>query len=84
MVTKEESWEIPAYSAGRIIDTTGCGDVYLAAYVVKRIAGQSVSDAAQTASAAAALSATTFGAPQITHEDVRSTILGKRIDTSGP
>jgi len=51
----------PAFPVGRIVDTTGCGDVFHGAYLAAIVSGQSWVDCARTAAAAAALSATALG-----------------------
>lgn len=84
VTTKWDCIELPAFGAGEIVDTTGCGDVYLASYIVKRMGGQSVRDAAEAASAAAALSATTLGVPRITDNDIKSVIRTGRVVEPGP
>ena len=50
-----------AFPVGRIVDTTGCGDVFHGAFLAAIVRGQSWADGARTASAAAALSATAPG-----------------------
>lgn len=68
--TREAVYQVPAFHFDDIIDTTGCGDVYLAVYIMNRLAGAAVPDAALAASAAAGLSATSSGAPQFDSAEV--------------
>ncbi|MDF1825211.1 MAG: PfkB family carbohydrate kinase [Verrucomicrobiales bacterium] len=56
-----ESFHQPAYEMEAIVDTTGCGDVFHGAFLFALTQGQRCREAAQTASAAAALSATALG-----------------------
>lgn len=56
-----ESFAQPAFPVERIVDTTGCGDVFHGAFLHARHQGQSWRDCARFASAAAALSATALG-----------------------
>lgn len=51
----------PAFPVARIVDTTGCGDVFHGAFLAAIVRGLSWVDCARTASAAAALSATALG-----------------------
>jgi len=56
-----KSFHQPAFEAGRIVDTTGCGDVFHGAFLFALSQGESVERGATMASAAAALSATALG-----------------------
>lgn len=51
----------PAFPVENLIDTTGCGDVFHGAFLAAIVHGQSWTDGARIASAAAALSATALG-----------------------
>jgi sugar/nucleoside kinase (ribokinase family) len=53
----KESYIIPAYKVHKTIDTTGCGDTYMAGYLYKRFKGCGIEDAGNFASAMAALKA---------------------------
>jgi len=53
---------IPAYSPAKIVDVTGCGDTYIAAYLYKRLQGFCIKEAGMFASAASALKIESFGA----------------------
>ena len=44
-------YEIPAIPAKEVIDTTGCGDTYMAGYLYKRVNGSSYSEAGKFAAA---------------------------------
>ncbi len=75
IVATDSEWiEVPPYSFKDILDTTGCGDVYLAVYVVKRLDGHSALESAYSASAAAGLSATVLGPPRISAGDIEAVI----------
>jgi hypothetical protein len=74
VATESSQIEVSAFPPNEILDTTGCGDVYLAVYVVKRLQGQSMQDAAHAASAAAGLSAAVVGPPRISDEDIAAVL----------
>lgn len=44
-----DSFHVPAYTAGDLVDTTGCGDVFLATYVWQRLQDTSVFNVARVA-----------------------------------
>ncbi|GAB2793616.1 PfkB family carbohydrate kinase [Rhabdobacter roseus] len=47
--------EIPAYRPEAIVDATGCGDTYMAGYLLQRINGQSIREAGEFGAAMATL-----------------------------
>lgn len=53
--------EIPAVDAGPVVDTTGCGDSLLGAYLARRLRGDTPLAAARLATAVAAIKATRYG-----------------------
>ncbi len=53
--------EIPAVDAGPVVDTTGCGDSLLAAYLARRLRGDAPLAAARFATVVAAMKATRYG-----------------------
>ena len=57
--------------AGEIVDSTGCGDTYLAAYLSRRLAFDAPERAGRFAAAAAALSLEREGAFRASEADVR-------------
>lgn len=57
---REEEFSIPGLSV-KVVDTTGCGDVFHGAYALAIARGKSIQEAAGYANAAAALSATCLG-----------------------
>jgi sulfofructose kinase len=56
----DKLFEVPGHSI-KVVDTTGCGDVFHGAYALAIARGRSVRDAAEYANAAAALAATRTG-----------------------
>jgi sugar/nucleoside kinase (ribokinase family) len=54
--------EIEAVPPRRVADATGCGDTYLAAYMIRRMDGADRAECARFASAAASLNIETLGA----------------------
>ena len=54
--------EIDAVSPRRVVDATGCGDTYLAAYMVRRMTGADLRECGSFASAAASLNIENLGA----------------------
>jgi sugar/nucleoside kinase (ribokinase family) len=63
--------DIPAYTPAHIIDATGCGDTYMAAYLARRIKGDDIEQAGRFASAMAALKIENAGPFRGSEEDVR-------------
>ncbi len=59
-LTGNELFALPGHSV-KVVDTTGCGDVFHGAYALAIARGRSVQEAAAYANGAAALSATCFG-----------------------
>ncbi|MEE9280813.1 MAG: PfkB family carbohydrate kinase [Myxococcota bacterium] len=58
---REEVWHVPAVPAGAVVDPTGCGDTYMAAYLHRRLAGDDPGGAGRFAAAVAALALRSFG-----------------------
>ncbi len=57
--------EIPGSQAGEVVDPTGCGDVFGAAFLYFFVRNKNALQAAQVANRAAALNATVRGAPAL-------------------
>lgn len=57
-----EYFDIAAFEAGPVVDTTGCGDTYMGAYLAKRLQSDDVRAAGEYASEIAGLKATCAGA----------------------
>jgi sugar/nucleoside kinase (ribokinase family) len=55
-------YDIPAYMPEMIVDTTGCGDTYMAGYLYKRAKGVAVEDAGHFAAAMSGLKTAVPGA----------------------
>lgn len=75
VATADGVTRIPAYSAGEVVDATGCGDVALSAYVVNRFAGETPTTAARIAAAAAGIAATDFGVPALSRRRIETLLL---------
>jgi len=54
-------FRIPAYTPARTIDTTGCGDTYMAGYLYQRVKGVPIAEAGRFAAAMATLKITASG-----------------------
>lgn len=61
VVAEGQLWDIPAVPEKQTIDTTGCGDTYVFAYVLRRAMGDSPSESALFASAVATVKLEAFG-----------------------
>lgn len=57
-----EYFDIAVFDAGPVVDTTGCGDTYMGAYLAKRLQSDDVRAAGEYASEIAGLKATQAGA----------------------
>jgi sugar/nucleoside kinase (ribokinase family) len=65
-----EFYSIPPYIPGNFADTTGCGDTYMAGYLLKRRKGAGPQEAGEFASAMAGLKVNSSGPFTGTMEDV--------------
>jgi sugar/nucleoside kinase (ribokinase family) len=66
-------YDIPAYSPdGSLVDTTGCGDTYMAGYLYQRLKGMGSQDAGEFAAAMATLKIESSGPFTGTEEDIRA------------
>jgi len=61
---------IPSFSPRRLVDPTGCGDTYAAAYLCRRLRGSSPEEAGRFAAATATLELEGLGPFKGTEEDV--------------
>ena len=59
--TQDHSAHVPAFHAGKVVETTGAGDSYCSGFASALLSGQSPVEAARYASAAAAISVTRKG-----------------------
>jgi len=84
VATRDGVYDIPAYRVSDEIDSTGCGDTYLAAYVVKRVEGLCPEEAGHFASAVAGLVACAQGVPPITAGKATKLVSGARATDIGP
>jgi sugar/nucleoside kinase (ribokinase family) len=69
-------YTIPAYHPLCEVDTTGCGDTYMAGYLYQRIKGATIQQAGEFASAMAALKIEAAGPFTGTKEDVYALLDG--------
>jgi len=65
-----EFFDTPAYFASKTIDTTGCGDTYMAGYLYSRVKGGDIPQSAKFAAAMAGLKTNSPGPYTGTAEDV--------------
>jgi sugar/nucleoside kinase (ribokinase family) len=74
------SIEIDAVPPRRTVDTTGCGDTFLAAYMARRITSDDLRECGEFAAAAAAINIETFGAFRGSAAEIadRRAALGRR------
>ena len=78
--TNKESFQVPAIKPTRVLDTTGAGDVYAAAFLVGLLNGYSVREAALYASAASSIKVERLGSHDApSHEEIIS-----RLEKSKP
>ena len=61
IVSNDSLVKIPAFKPPELVDTTGCGDTYSAAYLFKRLKDWSVKDSARFAASSATLKSRSFG-----------------------
>jgi sugar/nucleoside kinase (ribokinase family) len=64
-------YDIPAYHPGKVVDTTGCGDTYMAGYLFGRVKGMDMEEAGHFASAMSALKTLGSGPFVGTDQEVR-------------
>lgn len=62
LATSEQETMIPPTSGTKVVDTTGCGDTFVAAFCYGLLDGKSIEDCARFAHAAAAINASHLGA----------------------
>ncbi len=59
--TQTENFHQPAFKLDKVVDTTGCGDVYHGVFLFSLISGMSLRESAQRATAAAAINTQRIG-----------------------
>ena len=72
-------YSIPAYPPRQIVDTTGCGDTYVAGYLYKRVQDAPVEEAACFAAALATLKIENYGPVKACMNDVMQVIEQNRV-----
>lgn len=75
----EKYFLIPAYKPQKVLDTTGCGDTYMAGYLYQRVQGTSIEDAGRFAAAMAALKTENYGPFSGNKNDVLNCIKTYRV-----
>ena len=68
--TESSIYTIPAYPPEVVVDTTGCGDTYMAGYLYQRVKGADIQQSGEFAAAMAGLKTTVAGAFTGTATDV--------------
>jgi sugar/nucleoside kinase (ribokinase family) len=68
----ETTYRIPAFRVRKFIDTTGCGDTFMAAFLSRRLYGEDVTTSGRFAAAVAALKIEQFGPFAGSINDVRN------------
>jgi sugar/nucleoside kinase (ribokinase family) len=63
-------YKIPSYEPPEIIDTTGCGDTYMAGYLYQRLLGKDIEEAGRFGAAMATLKIQHLGPFDKTKEDI--------------
>jgi sugar/nucleoside kinase (ribokinase family) len=69
---------IPAYTPETNVDTTGCGDTYMAGYLYQRIRGAGIQEAGEFAAAMATLKIAAMGPFTGTPDDVLLRLAGRK------
>lgn len=67
-------YRIPAYAPRQIIDSTGCGDTYMAGYLYRRVKGDSIDEAGNFAAALSTLKIERSGPVEANTDKVRQII----------
>lgn len=68
--TEDSTYTVPAYLPEVVVDTTGCGDTYMAGYLYQRVKGTDIQQSGEFAAAMAGLKTTVAGAFTGTAGDV--------------
>lgn len=77
LCAKGDLHRMPAMQPERLVDATGCGDTYLAAYLFARLRGDAIGEAAGFAAAAAACKLQQHGPLRRSAESVRAFLGGQ-------
>jgi len=77
ILAHREFYTIPAFQVTEIVDTTGCGDTFMAGYIHERLKSHSFSRAGRLAAHCASLKLERFGA--LRPSDVTSSIQGREL-----
>jgi sugar/nucleoside kinase (ribokinase family) len=78
--------EIPAYKPASIVDATGCGDTYMAGYLLQKVKGASIQEAGEFGAAMATLkiesSGPFYGYPEMVEKVIKQGVYAEEIAAS--
>lgn len=78
--------EVPAFMPAAVVDATGCGDTYMAGYLLKRVKGASIQEAGEFGAAMATLkiesSGPFFGYPEMVEKVIKQGVYSEDINAA--
>jgi len=78
--------EIPAYMPAAVVDATGCGDTYMAGYLLQKVRGASIQEAGEFGAAMATLKIESSGPfdgyPEMVEKVIRQGVYAGDVDTA--
>ena len=79
-------YEIPAYKPAAVVDATGCGDTYMAGYLLQKVRGASIQEAGEFGAAMATLkiesSGPFFGYPDMVEKVIKQGVYAENAETT--